>query len=151
MWYRVFCRSNVEVPPAEVLARVQQPGRPVAGDFRGDDLGWTAAELKLGTGTPVYVERYSTADDGLREDLNTWAGYLETLDYSPNHLRLMEHVIQTQQLVTARKPLDHPNESAVECVCLAVCQTIAAAADGVYQVESEGWYAADGTLLLQEY
>ena len=66
MWYRVFCRSEAEVKPAELLAQLQQPGRPVTGDFRGDDLGWTAAELSLGTGSPVYAERYLTGEDDLR-------------------------------------------------------------------------------------
>lgn len=151
MWYRVFCRSKCEVRPGELLSQVQQPGRPVTGDFRGDELGWTSAAFKLGSGTPVFVDRYSTADDGLRDDLNTWAGYLETLDYSPNHIRLMEHVIQTQQLLTIRKPIDHPNESAIEELCQAICRIIAVAGEGIYQIEGTGWYDATGELLLPEY
>jgi len=151
MWYRVFCRSDAEVKPAELLAAVQRPGRPVAGDFRGDDLGWTAAELSLGPGTPIYVERFLTGEDDLREDLNTWAGWLETQDHEPNHARLMEHVIQTRQLVTIRKPLDHANESAVEDVCRGLCRMVAERADGVFQVDGDGWYGADGQLLLKEY
>ena len=151
MWYRIFCRSAAELAPADLLARLAQ-GRPaVEGRFRGDDLGWTAAEVVLAGGTPIFVERFLTGEDNLRDDLNTWAAYLETLDYSPNHAALMEHVIQSQQMVTVRKPLDHPNESAVEDVCVGLCQTLAAAGDGIYQVEDRGWYAADGTLLLQEY
>ena len=63
----------------------------------------------------------------------------------------MEHVVQCRQLVTVRKPLDHPNESAVEDVCRALCRTLAERADGVYQAEGDGWYAANGKLLLQEY
>jgi hypothetical protein len=151
MWYRVFCRSDAEAKPADLLASVQQPGRPVTASFRGDDLGWTAAEFSLGSGTPVYVERYLTGEDELRDDLNTWAAWLETQDHEPNHARLMEHVIQSRQLVTIRKPIDSPNESAVEDVCGAVCRRLAEAADGVYQVEGDGWYAADGRRLLQEY
>jgi len=151
MWYRVFCRSEAEVKPAELQARAQQPGRPVTGDFRGDDLGWTAAELSLGSGSPVYAERYLTGEDDLREDLNTWAAWLEAQDHEPNHARLMEHVIQSRQLVTIRKPMDHPNESAIEDLCRALCRTLAAAADGVYQVEGDGWYSAGGERLLTEY
>ena len=151
MWYRVFCRSEVEVKPADLLARVQQPGRPVTGSFRGDDLGWTAAEFSLGTGSPVYAERYLTGEDDLREDLNTWAAWLEAQDHEPNHARLMEHVIQSRQLVTIRKPVDHPNESAVEDLCRGLCNALAEAADGVYQVEGDGWYSAAGDRLLTEY
>ncbi len=151
MWYRVFCRSDAEAKPAELLAAAQQPRRPVAGDFRGDDLGWTAADLSLGSGTPIHVERFLTREDDLRDDLNTWAGWLETQGHEPNHARLMEHVIQSRQFVTIRKPLDHANESAVEDVCRAVCRIVAERADGVFQVDGDGWYAADGTLLLKEY
>ncbi len=151
MWYRVFCRSGVGIAHGELLDRVQQRERPVIVRFKGDDLGWTSAEFTLGTGTPVYAERYLTNEDEIRDDLNTWAAYLETLDYSPNNVSLMERVIQSRQLVTIRKPLDHPNESAIDDLCQSICQVIAAAADGMYQVENIGWYAADGTLLLQEY
>jgi hypothetical protein len=138
-----------EVKPDEILARLQ--ARSVVGHFKGDDLGWTAAEIHVGKGTPVYADRYLTSEDSLRDDLNSWAGYLETLDYSEQRFALMEHVIQTQQLVTIRKPLDHANEVAIEDVCLAMCQAIAAAADGIYQVENEGWYSANGDCLLTEY
>jgi hypothetical protein len=151
MWYRVFCRSEAEVEPTHLLARVQTPGRPVTGQFRGDELGWTAAELTVGSGSPVFAERYLTGEDGLRDDLNTWAAWLETQDHEPNHRRLMERVIQSRQLVTVRRPVDHSNESSVEDVCRILCQALAAAADGVYQVEGDGWFAADGQRLLTEF
>src|SRR5215213_3172469 len=107
MWYRVFCRSPDTLEPRELVARLADHGRPVRGEFQPDDRGWSSAALRVGGGTPVYVERLRTAEDELRSDLNTWAAFLETLDYSPNHTRLMEHVIQSQQLVTIRKPIDH--------------------------------------------
>jgi hypothetical protein len=151
MWYRVFCRSDAEVNPADLLAQVQRPGRPVVGDFRGDDLGWTAAEFSLGGGSPVYAERYLAGEDDRREDLNTWAAWLEAQDHEPNHARLMEHVIQSRQLVTIRKPVDHPNESAVDDLCRGLCHTLAEAAEGVFQVEGDGWYSAAGERLLTEY
>jgi hypothetical protein len=151
MWYRVFCRSAAEVKPDDLLAHVQRPGRAVTANFRGDDLGWTAAEFTVGPGSPVYAERYLTGEDDLRDDLNTWAAWLETQDHEPNHRRLMEHVVQSKQLVTVRKPVDHPNESAVEDLCRALCQAVAGAADGVYQVEGDGWFTADGERLLTEY
>lgn len=151
MWYRVFCRTDAEVKPAELLAAVEQPGRPVAGDFRGDDLGWTAGDLSLGSGSPVRVERYITWEDDVRDELNTWAAWLETQDHEPNHAGLMEHVVQSRQLITVRKPVDSPNESAVEDLCRSICQVLAGRAEGVYQVEGDGWYAADGQPLLKEY
>ena len=147
MWYRVFCRSLVEVTPTELLAGLGASDSR----FRGDDLGWTAAEVILGKGTPVYVERYLTDTDDLRDELNTWAAYLETLDYSAENVRLMQHVIQARQLITIRKPLDHANEVEVERVALAICQKLAQAADGIYEIEGEGWYGSNGILILKEY
>jgi len=151
MWYRVFCRSADELPPGDLLAKVREQGIRVEARFRWDDLGWTAAEFVLGQGTPIFAERYLTDTDDLRNDLNTWAGYLETLDYSPNHILLMERVIQTKQLITIRKPLAHPDEVAVERLGEVLCRTLAAAADGIYQIESNGWYASTGEVLLKEY
>jgi hypothetical protein len=147
MWYRVFCRSLAEVTPAELVA----DGGAMDSRFRGDDLGWTAGEVILGPGTPVYVERYLTDTDDLRDELNTWAAYLETLDYSTENIQLMERVIQARQLITVRKPLDQSNEIEVERICLMLCQRLAQASDGIYQIEGDGWYSASGALILKEY
>ncbi|HVK13012.1 MAG TPA: hypothetical protein VM597_29940 [Gemmataceae bacterium] len=151
MWYRVFCRADVAPAPAELLAALESEGLSIRGDFRGDDLGWTAVAISLGPGTPVQVERYLADADDLRDDLNSWAAYLETLDYSPNNGRLMEHVFQSRQMVTVRRPLDHPNEIEAERACLTIARLMAFAADGIYQVEGDGWYDGSGELLLKEY
>ena len=147
MWYRVFCQTLAEVTPTELLANIGATDSR----FRGDDLGWTAGEVVLGQGTPVYVERYLTDTDDLRDELNTWAAYLETLDYSAENVQLMERVIQARQLITIRKPIDHANEITVERACLSISQKLAQAADGIYQIEGDGWYAANGILILKEY
>ena len=63
MWYRVFCRSADELKPAEVLDRLRSHTPLVTARFKGDDLGWSTAEFTLGTGTPVYVERYLTGEE----------------------------------------------------------------------------------------
>ena len=151
MWSRVFCRKLDAESPAALLEALHALDLQVVGNFRGDELGWTAAELKLGDGTPIYVERYLTEADHLRDDLNTWAGYLETLDYSPHHVALMERVIQAQQLFTIRKPIDGPNESLVERLCSELSKRFAQLGEGIYQTEGEGWFAADGELLIREY
>jgi hypothetical protein len=151
MWYRIFARSEAEVPPTALLEHLHTQGRTVRGTFRGDDLGWIGAELSLGEGTPVYVERYVASEEGFRADLNTWAAWLETADYSPNSGPLMEHVIQTKQLFILRKPIDHADEVTVERLCLETCRFLAERGDGVYQIDGQGWFAADGTMVLQEY
>lgn len=152
MWYRIFGRGPDEVPPAALAEHLHALGLPVEPHFKGDDLGWTAAELRLpGGGTPIYLERYLTTEDDLRDELNTHAAVLETCDYSPNNTPLMQHVIQTQQLITARKPVDARDEVVLDRVLVALCRFLAAHTDGIYQIDGQGWFAPDGTLLLQEY
>ena len=152
MWYRVFGRSADEVPPAELAGHLHAAELPVEPHFRGDDLGWTAGELRLpGLNTPVSLERYLTAEDDIRADLNSYAAILETCDYSPNSGPLMERVIQTQQMVVIRKPLDAVDEVALEKLLLETCRFLASRTEGVYQIDGQGWFAADGTLLVQEY
>jgi hypothetical protein len=63
----------------------------------------------------------------------------------------MERVVQSQQLIVIRKPLDAMNEIALEKVLLETCRFLATRADGVYQIDGQGWFSADGGLLLQEY
>jgi hypothetical protein len=151
VWYRVFCRSDNSPSPSSLLEHLHSSKLPVAGRFKGDDLGWTSAELSLGCASPVYVERFLAGEDNLRNDLNSWAAFLETCDYSPNHQMLMERVIQSQQMITLRKPIDHADEISVDRLCLALCSFLAQQADGVYQIDNDGWYDAAGALLLQEY
>jgi len=152
MWYRVFGRSADEVPAAEQAGHLHAAGLPVEPHFKGDDLGWTAGELRLpGLNTPVSLERYLTAEDDIRADLNSYAAILETCDYSPNSGPLMERVIQTRQMVVIRKPLDAVDEVVLEKLLLETCRFLAARTDGIYQIDGQGWFAADGTLLVQEY
>jgi hypothetical protein len=151
MWYRVFCRSAEGISPSAILEHLHERGLPATGHFKGDDLGWTSGEFLLGPGSPVMIERYLTKEDALRDDLNTWAAYVETLSYSPNAAAVMERVFQTQQMLTIRKPIDHSDEIVLNRLCETVCQQLCERADGLYQNEGEGWFSADGTLLIPEY
>jgi hypothetical protein len=152
MWYRIFGRSTNEIKPADVLAHLHAAGVTATARFRGDDLGWTAAEISThADDSPLMIERYLANEDNLRDDLNTWAGYLETLNYSPHHLVLMERMIQTQQLITIRKPVAHSNEVAIERLCEILTRLFASELDAVYQIDGIGWHDSDGTLLITEY
>jgi hypothetical protein len=154
MLYRVFGRSDAFVGAGTLLEHLTAAGFRVSGHFRGDDLGWTAGEIvfpDFPDTTPLYTERWLPAEDDIRDELNAWAAWLETADYSTHHTVLMERVIQTRQLFVFRKPLDHPNEPQLDAVCTAACKFLAAATEGVYQADGQGFYAADGELLLMEY
>jgi hypothetical protein len=151
VWSRVFGRSKDAVPPAKLVEHLHAQGLKVEPHFKGDDLGWTAGELRLAIGTPILLERYLTAEDDLRDDLNAFAAELETMDYSPNHTMLMERVIQTQQLMTIRKPANCPDESLVENVIGATLKYLAVNCDGIYQIDRAGWFDASGNELIHEY
>ncbi len=152
MWYRVFGLQPLSVSPASLTAHLHQQGLSITPHFKANDLGWTRGELTLvGGGTPIILERYLTVEDELRPDLNNYAAELETMSYSENSPRLMQHMIQTQQLITLRKPIDHADEATLETVLETACQFLASHTDGVYQVDGQGWFAADGTKLVQEY
>jgi hypothetical protein len=150
LWSRVFARHPQSPEPAALLAHLNQL-TPVAGHFVGDDQGWFRAELSCGTGAPLHLERYLSSEEGIRAELNNWAAFLETCDYSPAYLGLMERVIQTTQLFTVRRPVDHSDDVLVDRVSDALCRYLAGAMDGVIQVDGVGFFAADGAQLLQEY
>jgi hypothetical protein len=152
MWYRVFGRSLQEVSPVALAEYLHSRGLAVEPHFRGDEYGWTQGELRLAEGrTPIYLSRYLTTVDNIRHDLNAYAAELETCDYHPHHQQLMEHVIQTQQLIVLRRPADARDEATVLEILEQTCGFLAAATDGVYQVDGRGWFAANGELLLPEY
>jgi hypothetical protein len=152
MWYRVFGRGEGEIPPSVLTEHLHAAGLPVEPHFRGDDLGWSSGELRLpGLNTPVMLDRYLADEDDIRDQLNAHAAELETCDYSPHAPRLVEHVALTEQLVVIRKPVDAVDEVALEKLLVTVCRFLAARTEGVYQIDGQGWFAADGALLVQEY
>ena len=151
-WYRVFARGEQQPAPAVLLQHLR--GLGVAGPvhFRGDEAGWTSVEISLAEGFSLLnVECFLASEPGIRAELNNWAAWLETCDYSPNHGPLMQQVIQTQQMIVIRKPLDAIDEVTLDRLLVATCRFLAARTDGVYQIDGQGWFSANGLLLLQEY
>jgi hypothetical protein len=152
LWSRVFGTSDVQPEPAALLDYLRGLGLEVRAEVKGDDLGWFAAALVFDAdATPLHVERFLATEEGIRAELNTWAAWLETCDYSPQNVPLMQHMISTRQLFTVRRPIDHSDEILVEQLCVAVCRFLARVTEGVYQADGQGFFRPDGTLLLQEY
>jgi hypothetical protein len=151
LWYRVFGRSDLVPTPGAIREHLAALGVPVAASFASDEAGWFRAELAFGSGSPLYLERFLADEEGIRAELNTWAAVLETCDYSPHSAALMERAIQARQLFTLRKPVDQPDEVLLERLCVGLCRHLAAATDGFYQADGQGFFEADGTLLVQEY
>lgn len=148
LWYRVFGANDVQPLPAALLAHLQQQGCAVTGHFAGDDAGWFGADLEVPGAAPLHLERFLVSEPGIRAELNNWAAWLETCGDTPHHVALMERTIQTRQLFTLERPAG-TNEG-VEQVCLVLCRFLATVTEGFFQVDVQGLFAADGTLLVRE-
>jgi hypothetical protein len=151
LWYRVFGSTDAEVTPDSIRSHLAGRGVVIGSQFASDDAGWIRAEIRFAQTTPLHLERFQVGEPGIRGELNTWAAFLETCDYDPIHVSLMERVIQTKQLFTLRRPVDHADEVLVEGLCVGLCCFLASATEGLWQSDDEGFFAADGTLLLKEY
>jgi hypothetical protein len=143
MWYRVFGSNDREPAPAALLEHLHGLAAGMKADFTGDEAGWYAAVLDLG-GTALQLERFEVGEEGIRAELNGWAAWLETREDSPHAAALMEKMIQTRQLFTLRGP------DGVDEVCVGLCRFLAAATEGVWQADGEGFFDAAGALLVQD-
>jgi hypothetical protein len=149
-WFRVFGTSSGGPQPAALLEHLQGLGFPVTGRFQGDDLGWFRAELSHPeAAAPLALERYLSSEEGIRAELNTWAAWLESTGEGPVQTQLLQHMISTTQVFTLG-PIDPGEIADLDGLCLAVCRFLALATAGVYQVDGEGFFAADGSLLVPE-
>jgi hypothetical protein len=155
-FFRVFGRNDIQPPPTALLEEVRRLCPDAQTHFRGDDLGWFAAELVVDPDEPpLRLDRYLTKEDDIRADLNTWAAWLESAGESPIHLRLMQHVISTTQLFTLHQPVeDHEDnseaDSKIDNLCAHLCRFLASSTDGVYQADHQGFFSADGVRLVSE-
>lgn len=137
-WYRVFGSLDILPTPAGIESCL---GAEVS--FRFDAEDWCAAESDGGS---LHLERWCADEPCVRAELNAWAAYLETCDYSPRHVPLMERTIQTKQLFN----LHGPSDSRFEGVCVALCRHLAYVTAGFYQIDGVGFFDAGGTLLVEE-
>jgi hypothetical protein len=150
-WYRVFGASAVPPDADALLQHLQNLGLAVTGRFEGDEHGWFRAELfSAEMHEPIELERYLATEEGIRDELNAWAAWVEATGDSSTHVRLMQHAVSTAQLLTLECPGDAPHQGTLDRVCLAACQFLARQTAGVYQVDGQGLFAADATLLVPE-
>jgi len=151
MWFRVFGTRETAPEPADFLKHLNDFGAPVPGHFGGDDQGWFHVDFEYEPGaTPLRLNRYLVVEEDLRDELNAWAAWLESLDEHPNTVKLMQKVIGSQQLFTLECPRDRFEEEPVRTLCLQVCQYLAQETDGVYQIDRQGFFAANGKQLVSE-
>jgi hypothetical protein len=144
MWYRVFA-AGAEEPSADALLALLNRFAVVEGHFRADAAGWFHAHFTCNA-IALSLDRYTADEEGVRQELNTWAAFVESLPGGAEHAALMERIIQTRQLFA----LEGPAVARGRLLCVVLCDHLARAADGVYQIDGEGFYAADSTPLVRE-
>jgi len=146
---RVFGTSDTQPQAVALLQYLRDAGYGVAGKFTQDDYGWAVADLMPeGCDWGIQVDCYRHDEEGIRAQLNSWAAWLETVESNPNHVWLMQHMISTRQLYTLC-PVGHDRPE-IAPLCVAACQFLASETGGVYQVDGEGFFAADGQFLIAE-
>ena len=91
------------------------------------------------------LQRYLASEDGIRDELNSWAAGIELIE-SPHQTALMQHMISTRQLFTLR-PVSEEWDAAL---CRALCGWLARETGGIYQVDGQGFHSADGELLARD-
>jgi hypothetical protein len=152
-WHRVFGTADAEPDRAALVGELRGlfPQDSTV-RFRGDDQGWYAAEvLSPGAPEPWRLDRYLSTEEGIRHELNNWAAWLETVEDNPNHGWLMRHLVSTRQVFTFELEIGGLDKRAtINAWCHRLCRILAGETAGVYQIDNEGFFAADGTLMLRE-
>ena len=143
--YRVFCHST-KGPSAAAFAEHLRHHHPDAVvHFKGDQLGWLRAEVILGKhAAPQVIERFLVEESDMRPQLNSWVAWLETVDH-PRRESVIDRVVNSQQVFT----LEVHSPDAAKLAKVA-CKYLAHMADGIYQIDDEGFFSADGLLLVPE-
>jgi hypothetical protein len=139
---RVFGLKNVEPAPAALERFFGGDLLSVECHVQRDEQGWYRADIRLARDV-VQIERYLASEEGIRAELNTWAAWVEATGDGETQAWLMQQLIAAQQLFVVRELSADPSVSDL-------CRYIAVLTDGVYQIDGQGFFRADGTLLVRE-
>jgi len=147
-WYRVFATGSAEPDPERLLEHVRGLGAAAVGCIRRDDLGWFEATLAFpGTEAALVLHRYLASEDGVRDELNAWAAWLE---HQPQGPELIQTILDTRQVIIMEVPARVPAGVDPEHLCAGVCRFLAGLTGGVYQADGAGFFDAGGSELAAE-
>lgn len=151
IWFRVFGASETAPKPADLLEHLHAEGIAVEGHFKKDDFGWFQAEFLVSADPlPLQLNRYLAETDDVRDDLNSWAAWLETIDDSVLSGKLMQLMIGANQVFTVQCARDRFEEHAIREFLEILCRYLAKNTQGVYQVDTRGFFNPEGKLLVNE-
>jgi hypothetical protein len=151
MWFRIFGTRDGAPEPAALLEHLHTLGIKVEGHFKGDDLGWFHVDFVLPDDpAPLTIDRYLAEEDEIRDQLNAWAAWLETQDASEAAHRLMQMMIEVQQIFTLQLSRERADEPPVRQFCGELCRYLAGQTKGVFQLDNQGFFGPEGQLLVKE-
>lgn len=151
IWFRVFGPSETAPEAGTLLDYLHGEGIAVEGHFKKDDFGWFQADFLIAADPqPLRLNRYLAEADDVRDDLNSWAAWLETIDDAVLSGQLMQLMIGANQVFTVQCPRDRFEEQAVREFLEVLCRYLAKNTQGVYQVDTRGFFSHAGKLLVHE-
>ncbi len=134
---------------AALLEHLHGLGFAVSGHFRGDEQGWFRAEVVFPEADArVALDRFLASEEGIRHQLNTWAAWLESA--CPDQPRWLGHLIGSRQIFTLTCQDEDADSAMVQELCLSACRFLAQEAAGIYQIDGQGFFQADGSLIVRE-
>jgi hypothetical protein len=143
-WHRVFCSNDTAVTPQVIEELYRDDPYYLSATFQGDDDGWFHAEVSRSIDPNVLsFERYLPAEEGIRTELNSWAAWVEANVQEPGPL--MEQIITTKQLILIASPPWGTSPGMYKH-----CKLLATMTAGVFQIDGQGFFAADGRNLVRE-
>jgi len=147
MYYRVFGTTLSPVAPAALLEHMQRAGFAVTCHFRGDREGWFRADLVYPLADArLELQRFLSTEEGVRAELNTWAGWLESV----HQLDWLQHIISTSQIFTVQAVVEEDAEVPIDDLCVALCRYLACETSGIFQIDGQGFFTADGKCIVRE-
>lgn len=151
IWFRVFGASETAPEAGALLEHLHGEGIAVEGHFKKDDFGWFQADFLLSADSqPLHLNRYLAEADDVRDDLNSWAAWLETIDDAVLSGQLMQLMIGANQVFTIPCARDRFEEHTVREFLEMLCRYLAKTTQGVYQVDTRGFFNPEGKLLVNE-
>lgn len=145
MWARVFAGVSEAPTPDALVERLRAAGYAAEARADADALGWFHLELSTSVGN-ITLDRYG-ADEGIRNELNSWAAWIEI--HGGEHAgRLMQQLISSQEIITLRVLQEQDDE--LRRLVHLVLEFIAQPTAGIYQLDGEGFFDAAGALLAAE-
>ncbi len=108
------------------------------------------AELEVARNSaPLAIERFLVEESDMRHELNSWVAWLETVDH-PRRESTIYHVVNSQRVFTLELAHELSSQQQMRELAKAACQYLAQATEGIYQVDDQGFFSADGLLLVPE-